>query len=296
MSIQTINTNIQRYNKAIADITKKEGEQMKKKSTAQKKLIDLSKRMNGRNLSSSTIKSILSQMERENKNIADCDTKLASLANDKSRNQNYLIKEEEKLRKEQEHQKKEQERKRKLQEQKDKAKDLQNLRKFKALEKSVSELRNIVPEEYYETPEELENNDREYDFFISHASEDKENFVRPLAASLVEAGCKVWYDETVLKPGDSLRRCIDKGLVDSRFGLVVISPSFIKKRWTDYELNGMVAKEMNGHKVIIPIWYNVTIDDVLHFSPTLADKLAIDASRLTLEEVVEQAMSVLQNK
>ena len=269
---------------------------MKKKSTAQKKLIDLSKRMNGRNLSSSTIKSILSQMERENKNIADCDTKLASLANDKSRNQKYLIKEEEKLRKEQEHQKKEQERKRKLQEQKDKAKDLQNLRKFKALEKSVSELRNIVPEEYYETPEELENNDREYDFFISHASEDKENFVRPLAASLVEAGCKVWYDETVLKPGDSLRRCIDKGLVDSRFGLIVISPSFIKKRWTDYELNGMVAKEMNGHKVIIPIWYNVTIDDVLHFSPTLADKLAIDASRLTLEEVVEQAMSVLQNK
>lgn len=296
MSIQTINTNIQRYNKAIADITKKEGEQMKKKSTAQKKLIDLSKRMNGRNLSSSTIKSILSQMERENKAIADCDTKLASLANDKSRNQKYLIKEEEKLRKEQEHQNKEQERKRKLQEQKDKAKDLQNLRKFKALEKSVSELRNIVPEEYYETPEELENNDREYDFFISHASEDKENFVRPLAASLVEAGCKVWYDETVLKPGDSLRRCIDKGLVDSRFGLVVISPSFIKKRWTDYELNGMVAKEMNGHKVIIPIWYNVTIDDVLHFSPTLADKLAIDASRLTLEEVVEQAMSVLQNK
>lgn len=296
MSIQTINTNIQRYNKAIADITKKEGEQMKKKSTAQKKLIDLSKRMNGRNLSSSTIKSILSQMERENKAIADCDTKLASLANDKSRNQKYLIKEEEKLRKEQEHQNKEQERKRKLQEQKDKAKDLQNLRKFKALEKSVSELRNIVPEEYYETPEELENNDREYDFFISHASEDKENFVRPLAASLVEAGYKVWYDETVLKPGDSLRRCIDKGLVDSRFGLVVISPSFIKKRWTDYELNGMVAKEMNGHKVIIPIWYNVTIDDVLHFSPTLADKLAIDASRLTLEEVVEQAMSVLQNK
>lgn len=296
MSIQTINTNIQRYNKAIADITKKEGEQMKKKSTAQKKLIDLSKRMNGRNLSSSTIKSILSQMERENKAIADCDTKLASLANDKSRNQKYLIKEEEKLRKEQEHQNKEQERKRKLQEQKDKAKDLQNLRKFKALEKSVSELRNIVPEEYYETPEELENNDREYDFFISHASEDKENFVRPLTASLVEAGCKVWYDETVLKPGDSLRRCIDKGLVDSRFGLVVISPSFIKKRWTDYELNGMVAKEMNGHKVIIPIWYNVTIDDVLHFSPTLADKLAIDASRLTLEEVVEQAMSVLQNK
>lgn len=295
MSIQTINANIQRYSKAIADITKKEGEQMKKKSTAQKKLVDLQKRLNGRNVSLSSVKSISSQMEKENKNILDCDKKLASLANDKSRNQKYLLKEEEKLRKEQDHQSKELERKRKQQEQKDKAKDLQNQRKFKALEKSLSELRHIVPEEYYETPEELEHNDREYDFFISHASEDKDDFVRPLAKALVEAGCKVWYDETVLKPGDSLRKCIDKGLVDSRFGIIVISPTFIKKSWTDYELNGMVAKEINGHKVIIPIWYNVTIDDVLHFSPSLADKLAIDASRLTLEEVVEQAMSVLQN-
>ena len=118
MSIQTITANIQRYNKAIADITKKEGEQMKKRSTAQKKLNDLSKRMNGRNLSSSTINSILTQMERENKNMVDCDKKLASLANDKSRNQNYLIKEEEKLRKEQDRLNKEQESKRKLQEQK----------------------------------------------------------------------------------------------------------------------------------------------------------------------------------
>ena len=296
MSIQTINANIQRYNKAIADITKKEGEQMKKKSTVQKKLNDLSKRMNGRNLSTSTINSILSQMERENNNMANCDKQLGKLSDDKSRNQNLLIKEEEKLRKEQDRLTKEQERKRKQQEQRDKAKELQNQRKIKQLEDAVSQLQHIVPEEYYESAEELEHNDREYDFFISHASEDKDDFVRPLAEALVEAGCNVWYDETMLKPGDSLRRSIDKGLVDSRFGIVVISPSFIKKSWPEYELNGMVAKEMNGHKVIIPIWYNVTIDDVLHFSPTLADKLAIDASRLTLEEVVERAMSVLQNK
>ena len=296
MSIQTINANIQRYNKAIADITKKEGEQMKKKSAVQKKLNDLSKRMNGRNLSTSTINSILSQMERENNNMANCDKQLGKLSDDKSRNQNLLIKEEEKLRKEQDRLTKEQERKRKQQEQRDKAKELQNQRKIKQLEDAVSQLQHIVPEEYYESAEELEHNDREYDFFITHASEDKDDFVRPLAEALVEAGCNVWYDETMLKPGDSLRRSIDKGLVDSRFGIVVISPSFIKKSWPEYELNGMVAKEMNGHKVIIPIWYNVTIDDVLHFSPTLADKLAIDASRLTLEEVVERAMSVLQNK
>ncbi|MBS7366763.1 MAG: hypothetical protein KIG82_01120, partial [Prevotella sp.] len=194
MSLQTITANIKRYNKAIADITKKEGEQMKKRSTAQKKLNDLSKKINGRNLSSSTINSILTQMERENKTIVECDKKLASFSNDKSRNQTLLINEEEKLRKEQDRLNKEQERKRKQQEQKDKAKELQNQRKIAALEKAVSELQHIVPEEYYETPEELEHNDREYDFFISHASEDKDAFVRPFAEALVEAGCKVWYD------------------------------------------------------------------------------------------------------
>ena len=161
---------------------------------------------------------------------------------------------------------------------------------------SVATLFALQSEDYYESIEEIQHNDRNYDFFISHASEDKETFVRPLAQALMDAGCSVWFDETALKPGDSLRKSIDKGLVDSRYGIVVISPNFFKKRWTEYELNGMVSKEMNGHKVIIPVWFNVTKDDVLHYSPTLADKLAIDASRLSLDEVVNQAKSVLQNK
>jgi hypothetical protein len=48
--------------------------------------------------------------------------------------------------------------------------------------------------------------------FISHASEDKEDFVRPLAETLQQLGVKVWYDEFTLKVGDSLRRKIDSGL------------------------------------------------------------------------------------
>ncbi len=59
-----------------------------------------------------------------------------------------------------------------------------------------------------------------YDIFISHASEDKDDFVRPLAIALIEKGFKVWYDELSLDVGDSLRQSIDKGLKNSRFGLV----------------------------------------------------------------------------
>lgn len=42
--------------------------------------------------------------------------------------------------------------------------------------------------------------------FISHASEDKEDFVRPLAETLQQLGVNVWYDEFTLKVGDSLRQ------------------------------------------------------------------------------------------
>ena len=56
----------------------------------------------------------------------------------------------------------------------------------------------------------------EYDVFISHASEDKDDVVRPLAAELAAAGLSVWYDEYELRVGDSLRRKIDKGIAHSR--------------------------------------------------------------------------------
>lgn len=60
---------------------------------------------------------------------------------------------------------------------------------------------------------------REYDVFISHASEDKEALVRPLANALKAEGLVVWYDEIELRLGDSLRRKIDRGLAKSRVDL-----------------------------------------------------------------------------
>ena len=109
-------------------------------------------------------------------------------------------------------------------------------------------------------------NEKEWDVFISHASEDKEALVRPLATELRRFGLSVWYDEFSLEVGDSISRSIDRGLANSRFGLVVISPRFIAKRWPEYELRGLVAREMRGGKVIVPIWYGVTHEQVLSFS------------------------------
>lgn len=90
-------------------------------------------------------------------------------------------------------------------------------------------------------------------FFISHASEDKDEVVRPLANALKNLGIKVWYDEFEMRIGDSLRRKIDKGLANSRFGIVVVSRDFIKKGWTNYELDGIITKAVSGEQIILPI-------------------------------------------
>lgn len=126
-----------------------------------------------------------------------------------------------------------------------------------------------------------------YDLFISHASEDKDDFVRPLAEALTARGLRVWYDEFQLRIGDSLRQSIDRGLANSRYGVVVLSSSFFAKNWPQYELNGLVAREMNGIKVILPIWHKVTKNDVLAYSPSLADKVALNSSLLSIDEIAK---------
>lgn len=119
---------------------------------------------------------------------------------------------------------------------------------------------------------------------ISHASEDKEDFVCHL--DLSNAGCRVWYDEFEMNRGDSLRKKIDHGLASSRYGIVVISRNFMTKNWPEYELNGMMAREIDGVKVILPLWHGVSKSEVMAFSPMLADKLALDTSKCDMAEII----------
>ena len=122
--------------------------------------------------------------------------------------------------------------------------------------------------------------------FISHASEDKDAFVRPLALALREH-FEVWFDEFELKLGDSLRSRIDHGLRTCDFGVVVLSQAFFSKKWTVSEVNGLFALEDANRKIILPIWYEVGEKEVRDFSPILADRMAVTASK-GLERVVEE--------
>lgn len=128
---------------------------------------------------------------------------------------------------------------------------------------------------------------KRWDVFISHASEDKDEFVRPLATALRDSGLDVWYDESSLKVGDSLRRAIDYGLANSRFGVVVLSPRFFEKEWPQQELDGLTSMETAGVKVILPVWHNIGFEEVRRHSPILAGRVAAKSTS-GFENVVRQ--------
>ncbi len=135
---------------------------------------------------------------------------------------------------------------------------------------------------------------KQWDAFISHASEDKDEVARTLAETLSGFGAKIWYDEFSLSLGDSLSRSIDKGLSGSRFGIVILSKNFFAKDWPEYELKGLVAKELGHDKVIIPLWHNVTREEVLEYSPTLADKLAAIYSEGKHSEICLKILGIIR--
>lgn len=137
---------------------------------------------------------------------------------------------------------------------------------------------------------------KEYDVFISHSSEDKDAIVRSLAEALVKGGLKVWYDEFELKIGDSLRRKIDMGLAHSRFGIVVLSQAFFKKGWTNYELDGLVTRSVSGEQILLPIWHNISKNEVIEYSPSLADKVARSTANYTVDEIASEIIELIQEQ
>jgi len=135
-----------------------------------------------------------------------------------------------------------------------------------------------------------------YEVFVSHASEDKA-FVEPLVSALKADGISVWYDKDRMKWGDNLRSSIDKGLLNSRFAIVVLSKAYFKrKRWTEHELNGLFARERAGKTIILPIWHEVTPDDIGEYSPAFVDRIAMDSKKNSIEEMVRNLKSLLRSK
>lgn len=145
-----------------------------------------------------------------------------------------------------------------------------------------------------DSPSGAVDTEKEHDVFIFHVSEDKDDVVRPLYVALIGEGLEVLYEEFTLHMGDSLRQKIDKGLTKSRAGLVVLSSSFIGKGWANYELDGIVTRTVSGEQILLPIWHNITKQQIVDFSPSLAQKVARSTATHTVGEIAKEMAELLR--
>ncbi|MEA3276425.1 MAG: toll/interleukin-1 receptor domain-containing protein [Pseudomonadota bacterium] len=130
-----------------------------------------------------------------------------------------------------------------------------------------------------------DNVEIERNVFICHASEDKDEFVRPLATALQQRNLNVWYDEFFIEWGDSIRQSIDRGLASCKFGVVVFSRNFFEKKWPQRELDALYERMVAGEARMLPIWHGLSANEMQDCSPLLAGVRA-ESSSQPIEELV----------
>ncbi len=276
MSVAQAQRNVNALDTDIANLEKKKVAKDKECADLQKKIVAAQKSAS-KTSSQTTLKNKLRQiasweadLAKKSKDSADIGKKIADKKKKRADSSLKLQKEE------------------RGQQKKDEKKNKAVLSSYQArIEDLQGQLRaTVVPLSTPTCGEEPE----EYDVFVSHAFEDKEDFVDDLVAEMRKLDLKVWYDSDKLKWGDSMREKIDRGLSKSKYGIVVLSPNYIaeQKYWTKAELNGLFQVETINGKTILPIWHNLTKKQVVEYSPIIADRKAMTTASMTAEEIANE--------
>ena len=278
MSVEQYQRTIETLDREIARLEKKKSDAEKKAADAEKKAASVSI---GKNDSATTINNKLRKIKKYNADAIKENSQSATLASqiaDKRKKRSdvaiRLQKEEQKVRKMQ-----------------DSA--IKQMRQ--SYERRIEELQALVIPPVSVSSKIEGEKVPEYDVFVSHAWEDKEDFVDAFVKALTALNIKVWYDTSQIKWGDSMRERIDDGLKKSRFGVVVLSPSYIaeKKYWTKAELDGLFQLESVNGKTLLPIWHKLTKQQVMNYSPIIANKKAMTTASMTAQEIAEELLNLI---
>ena len=275
MSIEQYQRAVNSLDQEIANLEKKRAEKDKDYATLQNRINSVQKSIT-RHSSQTTINAKMrniatyeSQQAKRSAESAELGKKIADKK--KKRNEAYL-----KLQKEQRNEQAKQ--------------DRANQRLQASYESRIVELQNRLALSVTASQQNSIESSEENDVFVSHAWEDKEEFVDEFVLELRKQGLKVWYDTDKLQWGDSMREKIDQGLSKSRYGVVVLSPNYIAehKYWTKAELNGLFQVGNINGKTILPIWHNLTKKQVTEYSPIIADRKAMTTASMTPAEMAAE--------
>ena len=281
MSTEQTRNSLNQIEKEIVDLEKKSADLAKKEASANGSAAHVAKSIS-KNTTAATLKSKSSQIGRQESEAlkaktakADIDKKIA----DKRKKRAGIL----------------------LKRQKEEAADQKKVDKAQAnlqlnYEQRIGQLTDALNTNIALPKQNhlyTEINAEEYDVFISHASEDKGSIADNLYYELDSRGIKVWYDAISIQWGDSLRSKIDDGLRNSKFGIVILSNDYIRKGWTQYELDGLFQREMTDGKTVLPIWHKITKDEVQAFSQTLASRKALNTAMLSASEIADELIRLL---
>ena len=287
MSISSLSNDIERLNKDIVSLNQKLARESKNEADKYSRIQNIKKSIN-KNTSPSSLNSKMRQIAQYEKEISQSKDKQAGFQKDIAAKTKTLSEKRNSLTKEQtKESNKQQEALKKAQKNYEDFTSAWQRKQKKQTNTIISNSQGGV----YEA-----TSDVKYDVFISHACEDKETFVNELVKELEKRNIKVWYDQNDIKWGDSIRNKIDEGLRNSRFGIIVISKTYLKKYWTNYEFDALLNKESGGGKIVLPIWYEVTKQDVTQYCPTLAGRMALNTMSYTTEEIAEELKKLLIDK
>lgn len=281
---------IKQYQRTVNTLDKEIADLEKKKANCDKKVVDAKKKGAGisinKNASASTVASKTRQIAKYENDAIKASTECASIAKklaEKRKQRNnaaiQLQKEEQKLQKKQEKM----------------SKQMQQFYEEKI--ESLHADRNLEVRELYDMGNSVLE-EPEYDVFVSHAWEDKEEFVDEFVDALAMLNIKVWYDKSQIKWGDSMRERIDDGLKKSKFGVAILSPNYIadNKYWTKTELDGLFQLESVNGKTLLPIWHNLTKQQVMNYSPIIANKKAMTTASMTAQEIAKELLNLIPEK
>lgn len=303
MSLSMDRSTFTRLTKEIGDLRSKEAGELKKEADATRRAnaaTDQARRAS----STSSASSYLSTANREMQNIGRAQTNRSRYSNDIARKSQEAARLQERISRAEEAERNAarlgDEKRRRDDEKARKALEGANSRLRQDYEARVTNLEaqiaaQIESQASSTAPFEVsaaEGETEPYDFFISHAWADKEEFVDGFVRKAEDAGLRVWYDKFALAWGDPIRQKIDEGLRSAYFGVVVLSPNFFARPWPNYELDGIIQRDLSGKGRLLPIWHRLTQDDVEKHAPSLAGRLALSTASSSSDAIVKELITV----
>ena len=132
-----------------------------------------------------------------------------------------------------------------------------------------------------------------YDLFISYASQDL-HFVDALVRHLKDQRIRVWFDHGMLRLGDSFSNSVQEALEHSRYFLLVISPSYLKSAWGNFEMGVALSRSlspMNG-KIISLVVGDVN-RDVLPPLIANTDQIVI-GEKVNFDKLAEDLAAIIE--